>query len=115
MLMIQLTFKASNHEAKYCTLDLLTMRYKLFFVLSEAALYDQQTILKDCVQMTPHISIIVFVGILRPQMLSDVREVTHLEDLIESNNILQFHFIKWGSLILKSWFYFSLNLAAEGI
>ncbi len=33
--------EASNHEAKYGTLNLLTLRYKFIFSFSEAALSDQ--------------------------------------------------------------------------
>lgn len=46
-------------------------------------------------------------------MLCDMGEVPHLEDLIESDYILQFYLIKRGTLILEGWFNFPFNLATE--
>ena len=46
-------------------------------------------------------------------MLSDVREVAHLEDLIKGYHILQFHLIEWSTFILEGCFNLSLNFAAE--
>ena len=111
--MIQLASEASNHEAEDGTLNFLTRRYKFIFSLSEASLRDQQTILEKCVQLVAHIGILVLVEVLRSQMLSDVREVAHLEDLIKGYHILQFHLIEWSTFILEGCFNLSLNFAAE--